>query len=343
MLARVTKMTPETPPCKSVVSQMDHMIASTFDPDESVKNMEKFWHADMVWDGPVGYGNCSTLGGWLECEHYPFRDAFPKPSFSAFGHVGKGDYSAINFWVNTDWMGPCATIPPNNGSAIFRGFDAYHCVQKGDDYKIQYNWVVFDMLLMMYQAKPKIWVLPVKEEDLPLPQFYILDPPMSYDGLGLDAPFSYLQDAKVTQHSQLVIDRLMTAWQAHEISAESLFRFMEYDVRFYGPVGIGFASNVKDLAQHFFKPMKVAFPNYRVEPSFEPIAEGRFGGVHGYIVGNHFGPYMGQPPTGKLVRYRFAFHWFIANEKITQFWAVVDIPHLFLQFGVDLFNKMPRN
>ena len=35
-----------------------------------------------------------------------------------------------------------------------------------------------------------------------------------------------------------------------------------------------------------------------------------------YIVGNHLGPYLGQPPTGKLVRYRFAFNWYLANGKV---------------------------
>ena len=35
-----------------------------------------------------------------------------------------------------------------------------------------------------------------------------------------------------------------------------------------------------------------------------------------YIVGNHLGPYLGQPPTGKLVRYRFAFNWYLAEGKV---------------------------
>ena len=51
---------PKSPPCKAVDSEMCHVIASTFDPDESVKNMEKYWYKDMVWDGPIGYGNCSS-------------------------------------------------------------------------------------------------------------------------------------------------------------------------------------------------------------------------------------------------------------------------------------------
>ena len=73
----------------------------------------------------------------------------------------------------------------------------------------------------------------------------------------------------------------MSAWNRHEISAEALFNYMEWDVKFYGPVGIGYAKNVEELAQHVFKPIKDALPNYRVEPSFEAIAEGKFGGVHG--------------------------------------------------------------
>ena len=33
-----------------------------------------------------------------------------------------------------------------------RAFDAYRCVHRGDEYKLLYNWVIFDMLLMMYQV-----------------------------------------------------------------------------------------------------------------------------------------------------------------------------------------------
>ena len=33
-----------------------------------------------------------------------------------------------------------------------RAFDAYKCVRRGKDYKLLYNWVIFDMLLMMYQV-----------------------------------------------------------------------------------------------------------------------------------------------------------------------------------------------
>ena len=49
------------PPCKAVDGAMCKVLGSTFDPDKSIKEMEKYWYKDMQWDGPVGYGNCS---GW---------------------------------------------------------------------------------------------------------------------------------------------------------------------------------------------------------------------------------------------------------------------------------------
>ena len=38
-----------------------------------------------------------------------------------------------------------------------------------------------------------------------------------------------------------------------------------------------------------------------------------------YIVGNHLGPYLGQPPTGKLIRYRFSMDWYLKNGKVRKF------------------------
>ena len=67
----------------------------------------------------------------------------------------------------------------------------------------------------------------------------------------------------------------------HEISAESLFRYMDFDIRFYGPVGIGFTKNVEEFAKHVLNPILVAFPNFRVEPNFDVIAEGKYAALHG--------------------------------------------------------------
>jgi len=328
------------PPCKAVDGAMCKALSSTFDPDKSVKEMAKYWYKDMIWDGPVGYGNCTGLHEWLQCEHYPFRHAFPTPSFNTMIHVGSGDYSSRTSYINTIWTGDCQGIPPNNGTAIFRAFDAYQCVHRGDEYKLLYNWVIFDMLLMMYQAKPKIWVLPISEEDLVVPQFY-LEPPIAIDGFN-NAPFSWLQDPKVTAQTHSVMEGFLSALNRHELSPESLFRYMDYDVRFYGPVGIGFTKNVEEFSKYVLAPIQVAFPNFRIEPNFEVIAEGKYAALHGYIVGNHLGPYLGQPPTGKLIRYRFSMDWYLKNGKISQSWAIMDIPHLFLQFGVDLFKKIPK-
>ena len=55
-----------------------------------------------------------------------------------------------------------------------------------------------------HQAKPKIWVLPIPEEDLVVPQFY-LEPPIAIDGFN-NAPFSWLQDPKVSAQTKKVID-----------------------------------------------------------------------------------------------------------------------------------------
>ena len=57
---------------------------------------------------------------------------------------------------------------------------------------------------VLVQAKPKIWVLPISEEDLVVPQFY-LEPPIAIDGFN-NAPFSWLQDPKVSAQTKQVID-----------------------------------------------------------------------------------------------------------------------------------------
>ena len=55
------------PPCKAVDGAMCKALSSTFDPDKSVKEMAKYWYKDMIWDGPVGYGNCTGMCGRTIC------------------------------------------------------------------------------------------------------------------------------------------------------------------------------------------------------------------------------------------------------------------------------------
>ena len=56
---------------------------------------------------------------------------------------------------------------------------------------------------------------------------------------------------------------------------------MDFDTRFYGPVGIGFTKNVEEFSDYVLEPIAVAIPNFRIEPNFDVIAEGKYAALHG--------------------------------------------------------------
>ena len=60
----------------------------------------------------------------------------------------------------------------------------------------------------------------------------------------------------------------------------------------------------------------------------------------GYFHGHFTNPLFGIPLSGKLAYLRDCDWWRCQNGKIIENWCMLDIPHLLLQLGYDLFSEI---
>ena len=72
------------------------------------------------------------------------------------------------------------------------------------------------------------------------------------------------------------------------------------------------------------------------------FAEGNYVGFAGWpsVKGNHLGDYLGVVATGNPVAMNLMDFWRRDGDKLAENWVLIDLPHLFLQMGADLFARL---
>ena len=113
----------------------------------------------------------------------------------------------------------------------------------------------------------------------------------------------------------------------------------------YGPAGIGTAHGLKGFEEYHQIPFLTAFPDRAGTDigHFIRIGDGYFvvTGGWGYLQATHTGNgFLGLPATGRRVKMRVMDFYRCDDETIVENWVPIDIPHLLLQMGVDIFGRM---
>ena len=113
----------------------------------------------------------------------------------------------------------------------------------------------------------------------------------------------------------------------------------------YGPAGIGTTRGLKGYEDYHQIPFLVAFPDRAGSPQghFIRIGDGYFAvtGGWGYLRATHTGGELfGVPPTGKRIKMRVMDFYRCDDETIVENWIPIDVPHVLLQMGVDVFGRM---
>ncbi len=119
----------------------------------------------------------------------------------------------------------------------------------------------------------------------------------------------------------------------------------------YGPGGLGSYATVDAFAQ-FQSPFEQTFEGWGdgQEAGFTDVGsnckagDGDYAFLHGWrqITGVHVKPFLGLEPTGKRVFMRDCDWWRCQDGKIIENWCMLDIPHVLLQLGYDLFGELGR-
>ena len=115
--------------------------------------MERYWHADMVWDGPAGIGTKRGIQEFEEDYRAAFIRAFPDKHAHDVVRIAEGDWVAGTGYQTTtfahDWLG----IPATGEGVKVRYMDFWRIAEDADgERKLAENLVLIDILGVLEQA-----------------------------------------------------------------------------------------------------------------------------------------------------------------------------------------------
>ena len=131
-------------------------------------------------------------------------------------------------------------------------------------------------------------------------------------------------------------------FDGHALETMGMERFWHPKMMWYGPGGIGANRGIAGFQDYHQRPFLVAFPDRKGGNHKCRLGDGAFFATTGWpsVTATHAGPYLGAPATNRRIGMRVMDWWRRDDAMLRENWVFIDIPDLFLQFGVDLFAQM---
>ena len=271
----------------------------------------------------------------------PLRRALPdmerRDFFVAGGAYRDGDWVAcMGHYLGSfarDWLG----IPATRGVVHLRYCEAHEL----RDGKIAQSYIFLDALDLMRQAG----YFPIAPS---LGAEIRWLPPATLDGVILTP-----QDEARSQRTIETILRMHAAlgYYSGQPPSRAVLDEMEQakhwhpNFMWYGPSGIGTTRGLAGFEDYHQIPFLAAFPDRggSAQGHFIRIGDGYFAvtGGWGYLRATHTGGELfGVPATGKRLKMRVMDFYRCDDETIVENWIPMDVPHLLLQMGIDVFGRM---
>ncbi len=299
------------------------------------------YHADAGVNVTHPINELSSLDAIGKQLWKPLRHALPdaerRDDIVAGGRYRDTNWiGCLGHYVGTleqDWFG----IPATRGVVAVRYAEG-HEVRDG---KIAESYVFIDFLDLMRQVG--YWpIAPSLGREM---QWL---PPRTHDGVILTS-----QDNDISKRS---IERVL---QMHAgigkyngkppkrevLDDMEMVKHWHPNFMWFGPAGIGTTRGLKGFEDSHQIPFLAAFPDRGGSDvgHFIRVGDGNYvvTGGWGYLQGTHTGcDFLGMPPTGKHIHMRVMDFYRCDDVTIVENWIPIDIPHILLQMGVDIFGRM---
>lgn len=244
--------------------------------------------------------------------------------------------SAEGYWVNSTgyfigtFQHSLFDIPPTQRSLYLR----YTEMVRVENNKITQCYLIPDYIDAMNQAG----VNPLRSS---LGHDGLILPATATDGL---KPESVTQDES-GMSAKLVLDMLecLGRYDGKSLQSMDLENYWYDDFMWYGPGGIGTTRGINGFRAHHQGPFLRGFPDRSVDIKTNFVAAGNYASTGGWphMSATHTGDaWLGMPPTGKELSLRVMDIWRREGKLLKENWVGIDIIHMLLQMGLDVFGLM---
>ena len=326
------------------------------EPNQVPGLVKKTFHEDVNWNGPQPINHIRGADALITNFWEPLRRSFPDLRRCAHILMGgvrleRDGTNTGEYWVSgtgyltatfvNDWLGIPATRKKTN---IY--FGQFFLMR---DYRVAESYVVLDVLAVMKQAG-----------------FQVLPPAFGAEGGKVQKPFGddgimlTEQDELLGRQSEQMV-RAMGAGMGRYIRSRDMENlesmdqqnYWHHDFHWMGPTGIGTSHNLEEYQDFHQRPWLIGFGDRADTRDFERrggrgvggFYEGNFycGGIWDRQFSRHHGEYQGIPGSESRIMSMRDFDWWrCEGSAIVQNWVPIDMVDLFLQMGVDLFERMRR-
>ena len=311
------------------------MALSTATPLERRGIFEQMVKPTCVWQvsHPINtlHGTDSILEQFFKPLHSAFPDLERRDDILLASATPNGDLVALHGHYYGTFAQNLFGIPATHGLARLRYGQFYQLLHG----KIVQAYILLDLIDLMRQAGISPFPRSAGAEGL-------VTMPRTNDGLRLNLEDE--QQATISRDLVYAMGEGLGQYDQKTLSSMGQSRFWKPDMLWYGTSGIGTTRGLKGFEDYHQRPFLHAFPDrsgsFSHVKRFGRISDGHYVASGGFpsLGATHMGAFLGTAASGKQIGMRVMDFWRRDGNLLAENWVLIDLPDLFLQFGVDLLS-----
>ena len=221
------------------------------------------------------------------------------------------------------------SIPATRSVVHLRSCEVHHV----RDARIAHSYVLFDLMDLMRQAN--VW--PIAPS---LGAEGLWPGPATADGVVLDR-CSPVRGSEALA-TVLAMHAALGTFDKRSVTSMRQDQYWTEHFMWYGPSGIGTTRGMRGFRAHHQIPFLTGFPDRKGASHYVRVADGDYVVTGGWpsVTGTHSGEWLGMAATGKHVEMRVMDFYRLDGDRIAENWVPIDILHILLQMGFDVFARL---